>query len=156
LATDAAHIWADLITSLGVLVALTLVRLTGNNLFDPLIALGLSLWILFSAGRILLNVLRTLMDASLPIAEIEAIERILRNHAEVKDFHRLRTRKSGSARQIDGHVLLRDELSLVEAHRITEEVEDRIRGLYPEVSVTLHMEPFQEEVRHQKRAHGAD
>jgi len=156
LAADAAHIWADLITSLGVLVALALVRITGETIFDPLVAIALSLWILFSAGRILLNVLRTLMDASLPLGEIEAIEGILREHPEVKEFHRLRTRKSGSARQIDGHVLLRDELSLIEAHRITEEVEDRIRELFPEVSVTLHMEPFQEEKRHQERAHGAD
>lgn len=156
LAADAAHIWADLITSLGVLVALALVAMTGNSVFDPLIALGLSLWILFSAARILLNVLRTLMDASLPLPEVEAVEHILRKHPEVKDFHRLRTRKSGSERQIDGHILLRDELSLIEAHRITEEVEDHIRRLFPEVSVTLHMEPFQEEKRHQKRSHGAD
>lgn len=156
LLADAAHIWADLITSLGVLVALVLVHLTGNPIFDPLIALTLSIWILVSAGRILWNVGRTLMDSSLPTAEVDAIVAILRDHPEVKDFHRLRTRKSGSERQIDGHILLRDELSLVEAHRITEEVEDRMRELFPEVSATLHMEPFQEEKRHQERAHGAE
>jgi len=156
LAADAAHIWADLITSIGVLCALALVALTGQAIFDPLIALLLSAWILLSGAKIIANVARTLMDASLPEGEVEAVERVLREHPEVQDFHRLRTRKSGSARQIDGHILLRDELSLTEAHLITEDVEDRIRALFPEVNVTLHMEPFDEEKRHQQRAHGAD
>jgi cation diffusion facilitator family transporter len=156
LAADAAHIWADFVTTLGVLLALALVRLTGNTIFDPLVALALSLWILYSASRILWNVLRTLMDVSLPPEELERLERIFADHPEVKDFHRLRTRKSGSERQIDAHILLRDELSLIEAHRITEEVEDQIRGLFPDVSVFLHMEPYQEETRHQRQAHGAE
>jgi ferrous-iron efflux pump FieF len=74
----------------------------------------------------------------------------------VISYHKLRTRKSGTARHIDGHILLRDELSLVEAHRITEEVEDQIRALFPEVSIALHMEPYREEVRHQRKEHGAE
>ena len=156
LKADAAHIWADFVTSLGVLVALALVQLTGDPLYDPLIALALSVWILVAAGRILWGVLSTLMDTALPPDEVLEIERILREHPEVQSYHKLRTRKSGTARHIDGHILLRDELSLVEAHRITEEVEDRIRELFPEVSISLHMEPFSEELQHQKAVHGAD
>jgi divalent metal cation (Fe/Co/Zn/Cd) transporter len=96
------------------------------------------------------------MDTSLPPDEVSEIERILREHSEVISYHKLRTRKSGTARHIDGHILLRDELSLVEAHRTTEEVEDQIRALFPEVSIALHMEPYREEVRHQRKEHGAE
>lgn len=153
---DAAHIWADFVTSIGVLLALALVRITGNPIYDPIVAIVLSVWILVSASRILWGVLQTLMDTSLPSKEVDEINRILREHTEVKDFHRIRTRRAGSARHIDGHILLRDELSLIEAHRITEEVEDRIRELFPEVSISLHMEPFREETRHQKSVHRAE
>ncbi|MEO7453351.1 MAG: cation diffusion facilitator family transporter [Fimbriimonadales bacterium] len=156
LQADASHIWADFVTSIGVLVALVLVRLTGDPIYDPIIALVLSAWILFSAGRILWRVLRTLMDTALPEADRAEIVRILREHPEVKDFHRLRTRKSGTERHIDGHILLRDELNLIEAHRITEDVEDQIRALFPDVSITLHMEPYGEEVQHQQREHGVE
>lgn len=153
---DAAHIWADFVTSIGVLAALALVQVTGDPVYDPIIALALSGWILISAARILWGVLNTLMDTSLPADEVAAIERILREHPEVQSYHKLRTRKSGTARHIDGHVLLRDELSLVEAHRITEEVEDQVRALFPEVSISLHMEPYSEEVYHQRKVHGAE
>jgi cation diffusion facilitator family transporter len=153
---DASHIWADFVTSIGVLAALALVRITGNPIYDPIVALGLSVWIFVSAARILWGVMNTLMDTSLPTADRDAIVEILKSHPEVIDFHKLRTRKSGTFRHVDGHILLRDELSLIDAHKITEEVEDRIRALFPEVSISLHMEPYREEVQHQKTVHGAD
>ena len=153
---DASHIWADFVTSVGVFVALGLVALTNDPIYDPIVALALTLWILVSAARILWGVLKTLMDTSLPPDELQAITRILDEHLEVKSYHKLRTRKSGTFRHIDGHILLRDELSLIEAHRITEEVEDEIRELFPEVSISLHMEPYREEVQHQRKVHGAE
>jgi len=153
LEADAAHVTADFVTSLGVLFALVLVRLTGNPIYDPAIALVLSAWIIYTAVRIAANTVRFLMDTQLPNEEIRAIEAILLAHPEVKDWHQLRTRKSGSTRHIDAHVLLRDELSLVEAHEITEEVEDLIRAKLPGVSISLHMEPFGREVTHRREAH---
>jgi cation diffusion facilitator family transporter len=156
LKADAAHIWTDFLTSIGVLIALALVRITGDRDYDAIVALILSGWVMFSAGRILWGVMASLMDTSLPHEDVEAIERILREHAEVRDFHKLRTRKSGTARHVDGHILLRDELSLIEAHQITEEVEDQIRALFPEVSISLHMEPYRQEKRHQRVDHGAE
>ncbi|HET6644134.1 MAG TPA: cation diffusion facilitator family transporter [Fimbriimonadales bacterium] len=156
LEADAAHLTADFVTSLGVLAALVLVRTTGLLVFDPLIALGLSIWIIVMGGRIALSVMQQLMDARLPAEEVSIIEGVFRAHKEVLGWHQLRTRKSGSRRHIDGHIMLRDELSLVEAHEITEEVEDKIRAELPNVSISLHMEPYTREKAHRQMAHPDD
>lgn len=153
LRADAAHITADLLTSVGVLVALVLVRVSGNPIFDPVVALFLTAWILYTAVRIGWGSIQLLIDKSLPDEEVQLIEQILREHPSVLAWHQLRTRKSGSNRHIDAHVLLADDLTLIEAHEITESVEDKIRDSLSNVSISLHMEPYRREVRHRRDVH---
>jgi len=57
-------------------------------------------------------------------------------------------------RHVDAHILLEDLMPLVEAHELTEAVEDRIREALPQTEVTLHAEPFHAEMSHQQEAHG--
>lgn len=154
LRANALHLTADVFTSAGVLVALLLVRLSGNAIFDPLIALALTVWILLSGGRIAFRTYQALIDRRLPQEDIDVIVSILRRHPAVLGYHQLRTRKAGSQRHIDAHILVEDTLSLLEAHAITEEVEDLIRGELPNVVITLHTEPFRHEAAHRKREHG--
>lgn len=153
LRADAAHLRADVLTSAGVVVALLLVRFTGDLIWDPIIALALSAWILFTAARMACAAINQLMDIALPEEELRIIEDILKTDERVKGFHELRTRKMGSQRQIDAHILLDDDLSLIAAHEITEEVEDRIRAALDNVSISLHMEPFMRELRHRAAEH---
>jgi cation diffusion facilitator family transporter len=153
LRADAAHITADILTSVGVLAALILVQVTGSTLWDPAIALLLSVWILFTASRIAIRAFDVLIDRGLPPDEVAAIENIFNDNEQVIDWHQLRTRKSGSYRHVDAHILLRDELSLIEAHEITERVEDEIRAALPNVSISLHMEPYRQEVAHRRKMH---
>lgn len=153
LRADAMHLKADVITSAGVLFALFLVRWTNNLVFDPIIALILTLWILFSAGRIASRGFQLLVDVKLSDAEVAIIENLLRTHPGIHDFHQLRTRKSGSHRHVDAHILVGDNLSLIQAHELTEEVEDRIRAALPNVLISLHVEPYQRELQHRKKFH---
>lgn len=153
LRADAAHLKADVLTSAGVVLALLLVRFTGDPIWDPVVALVLSLWILFTAARIAFSAINQLMDIALPEEEVKIIEDILNSDERVKGFHQLRTRKMGSHRQIDAHILLDDDLSLIAAHEITEEVEDRIRAALDNVSISLHMEPHVRELRHRAVEH---
>lgn len=153
LRADAMHLKADVVTSAGVLLALFLVRWTNNLVFDPIIALLLTLWILFSAGKIAFRSFQLLMDVKLSDEEVVAIENILRTHPGIYDFHQLRTRKSGSYRHVDAHILVDDNLSLIQAHELTEEVEDRIRQTLPNVLISLHVEPYHRERRHRAEFH---
>jgi ferrous-iron efflux pump FieF len=90
-----------------------------------------------------------LLDGRLPDDEIVRIERIFNDDARVLGFHKLRTRKSGAERHVDVHVQVDDDLSLRDAHQITEELEDAIRQVLPNTEVVIHTEPFREEQQHQ-------
>ncbi|RMG22328.1 MAG: cation transporter [Armatimonadetes bacterium] len=156
LRADAAHLRADVYTSVGVVVALILVKFSGWLLWDPIVAVLLSGWILLAGGRIAFRTFESLIDRRLPEEELKIIVQILKDHPHVRGYHQLRTRKAGSQRHIDAHILLDDDLSLTEAHDITEDVEDRIRAALPNVHVHLHTEPYQREREHRREEHGDD
>jgi divalent metal cation (Fe/Co/Zn/Cd) transporter len=72
----------------------------------------------------------------------------------VIDFHKLRTRKSGSHRHVDVHVLIADTHTFVQAHRLTEDLEDELRLALPNLHPIIHIEPYEDEVQHQRERHG--
>lgn len=148
LEADAHHLSVDVWTSLGVVVGLALVTLTGMPLFDPLVALIVAGFIVRTAYRLTRDAFAPLIDAGLPPAEVGSVENVLRADARVLGWHKLRSRKSGSQRHIDLHVQVDDEMSLREAHALTEDLEDRIRATLPNSEVVIHTEPFEEERRH--------
>ncbi len=150
---DAAHITADIVTSAGILVGLGLVWLTKIHWIDPVCALALTAWIVYTAIKIARSTISLLLDETLPPEELDRIKNLIASHPDVRGFHQLRTRKSGSHRHIDAHLLLDDDLSLLEAHRITEEIEDLIRSALPNVSISLHMEPHHAELAHRMKMH---
>ncbi len=151
---DASHLTADVVTTLGVVLGLGLVWITGIQFFDSIVAIILTGWIFFVATKIAWKSSYALLDSSLPERELNIVTEIFENHPRVLGYHQLRTRKSGSHRHIDAHIQLEDELNLVEAHEITEEIEDKIRESLPNVSIALHMEPFRWEMAHRMEQHG--
>lgn len=153
LRADASHLTADVVTTAGVLIGLGLVWITDNHLFDSIVALVLTAWIFWTATKIAWHSSVALLDSALPQFELAKVLAVLENHPKILGFHQLRTRKSGSHRHIDAHIQLDDDLSLVEAHEITEEIEDRIRGELSNVSIALHMEPFRWEAAHRAEKH---
>ena len=150
LAADGHHLRTDVITSLGVLAGLTLVHLTGKLWWDPVAALGVSALILRVGVRLAGEAVLTLSDAALPPDEEATLMAILTADPYVLGFHKLRTRKSGSHRHVDVHVQVADTRTFVEAHRLTEDLEDRLRQALPNLHPIIHIEPYEEEVRHQR------
>lgn len=144
---------ADIYAASGVLLGLLLVRLTGHGFFDSLLALAVAGLILHSAWGLGQDAVALLMDTPLPAHEVEAVRRILDTSPGVLGYHKLRTRNSGSVRHVDAHILLEDLMPLVEAHGLTEAVEDRIREALPQTEVTLHSEPYHAEMNHQQQVH---
>ncbi|MCC6728702.1 MAG: cation transporter [Chthonomonadales bacterium] len=154
LEADAEHLRTDVYTSAGVLVGLGLVRLTGWVPLDAIVAIVVAMVIVHAAWRLTRASVLLLMDAQLPDDDTALVRRVFDAEPAVLSYHKLRTRKSGSARLIDAHVQLDDRLTLVEAHALTEQLEDRIRADLPFAEVTLHTEPYHEELRHQHERHG--
>jgi cation diffusion facilitator family transporter len=154
LKADAEHLRTDVITSIGVFVGLLLVRVTENNIFDPLTALVVALFILKTTWNLAKDALNLLLDERLPEGEEGKIRQILDQDSLVLGYHKLRTRKAGAHRYADVHVQIDDNSTLIEAHQITEEIEDKIRAVFPSMSVSIHIEPYHIEMKHQREVHG--
>ncbi|MFM7320332.1 MAG: cation diffusion facilitator family transporter [Armatimonadota bacterium] len=148
LEADAHHLMTDVWTSAAVFVGLGLVAATGEARFDPLVALGVAFMVVRTASGICRDAVGFLLDGRLPDDEIEVVEGILRGDGRVLSYHKLRSRRSGGERHVDVHIQVDDDLSLREAHALTEDLEDRIRKALPGMEVVIHTEPFEEERRH--------
>lgn len=156
LESDARHLRVDILTSTSVLVGLALVLATGRGWFDPGAALLVSTMVLATGWRVMQSALQPLLDSRLPQADEAIIRSVLESEPRVLGYHKLRTRKAGSQRHVDVHVQVSDDATLLEAHDLTEELEDRIRASLPAAHVNIHTEPFHHELRHQQEAHGAE
>ncbi|MCL5958289.1 MAG: cation diffusion facilitator family transporter [Chloroflexi bacterium] len=142
LEADACHLSTDVLTSAGVLVGLTLVQLTGWNILDPIFAIGVAIVI----GKVAFDLTRKsspdLLDSKLPEAEEQQIRQILHDHlAQCVGFHGLRSRKAGSHRHVDLHLVVDDNVSVNEAHELCDHLEEEILSHLPNTDITIHVEP---------------
>lgn len=142
---DAKHLLTDVWTTLGVLAALLIIKFTDWMIIDPLIAFAVGGNIIFSGICLLRRSFRGLMDFRLPSEEIAAIDEVLRRYVgERPVYHNLRTRKSGSHRFIEFHLLVAGEMSIRAAHELCEQIENEIRQRLRNTTVTIHTEPADE------------
>jgi cation diffusion facilitator family transporter len=141
LEADALHLKADIWTSAGVFIGLGIIQVTGLYWLDPVIAIAVAV-IVFKAGfSMTLKSIYELTDVSLPEEEESAIREIVTAHPAVIAFHQLRTRRSGSNRQIDMHLVLQKNMSLDKAHAVCDEIEEVIESRFAPCSVIIHLEP---------------
>jgi cation diffusion facilitator family transporter len=141
LEADAHHLATDVYTSVGVGAGLLVVWLTGWHVVDPLVAIAVALLIARIGWQLTRQAGGQLLDRSLPAAEVAEIEKVLRADPRVVGFHRLRSRKSGSDRYVDMHVVLPARLGLGEAHDVARGLESAVERLLPRTHVVVHVDP---------------
>jgi cation diffusion facilitator family transporter len=140
---DAAHLRTDTLTSIGVLVGLVLVEVTGVEALDPATALVVAGAIVFAAVRLLDRSSRVLVDEALPEVELASIRAAISDHGapELTGFHKLRARRAGSRRYVDLHVQFRPGTTLERAHEVSHELQGEIRSRVRGADVLIHLEP---------------
>src|SRR3954468_15609412 len=143
LAGDAAHLRTDAWTSVGVLVGLSLVAITGIDALDSITALVVACAIVASGVRLVTSSSRVLVDEALPADELDSIREIMFEHegGEVLGFHALRARRAGSRRYVDMHVQFREGTTLERAHELAHELQGDIRARLRDADVLIHLEP---------------
>ncbi|MDQ7250953.1 cation diffusion facilitator family transporter [Dongia sedimenti] len=139
---DSAHYLSDFLANIAVIVALVLSSLFGWWWIDPLFGLLVAIFIAYTALTIGRTSLDMLMDREMDTAEREKIKAIVRDHPEVLNLHDLRTRIAGKDRFIQFHLELSPEISLKEAHRISDAVEAQVIEAFPEAEVIIHQDPY--------------
>ncbi len=140
---DAAHLRTDAITSIGVLVGLVLVQVTGESWLDPVVALLVAAAILATGVRLVMRSSRVLVDEGLPPDELAVIRDAVVSFGSrgVVGFHKLRARRAGARRLVDMHVQIRPGAPLEEAHATAHQLQDEIRDRLGDADVLIHIEP---------------
>ena len=138
---DYLHYVTDIATNLGVIAAFVLAGLWGLNIADPLIGFAIAATIGWGAFNILRGSYDELMDREFDDADRDRIKAIVAQHVEVVSIHDLRTRRAGHRSFIQLHLELPPEMTLIVAHRISDEVEDAIKAAFPDAEVLTHQDP---------------
>jgi cation diffusion facilitator family transporter len=145
LESDAWHLRTDIYTSLGVFAGLVLITLTGNPIFDPLIALAVAVVIMKAAYDLTKRSFSDLSDHSIPEADEKRIREVICEHSSIyAGFHDLKTRRSGPEIFIEFHLVVPGDISVTQSHDLTDHLESDLNTEYPRATITIHVEPCSE------------
>lgn len=145
LEADAHHLMTDVWTSVGVIVGVGLVWLSGWLWLDPALALLVAANIVWTGWQLMRRSAAGLMDAALPLETLERIEALLAGYRQQGlDFHALRTRQAGSRTFITLHVLVPGHWTVQQGHDWAERIEVDIGKVLHNAHVTTHLEPIED------------
>lgn len=159
LVADGKHLLTDVYTSIGVIVGIALVAITGWLPLDSLVALAVGANILWTGFILVRNAGRGLLDHALPQDETARVLGVLRDFvarypAGELEFHGLQTRESGRDQFVSVHVLVPGSWSVSRAHDLVEQVESAIVAELPHAQVHTHLEPREDPRSHEDYSHG--
>jgi ferrous-iron efflux pump FieF len=141
LEADSTHYLGDLATNIGVVLALVLSTYFGWALADPLIAIAVAGVMLFTALGVGRQSFNQLMDRELPDEDRAKIAAIVRGHGAVRSLHDLKTRQAGLSIFIQVHLEMDPQMTLAQAHEISDEVERDLMAAFPGAEVIIHQDP---------------
>ena len=145
---DALHYKTDLYSNGAVLMALVLISYTAEELIDPILGIGIAIYMIYSAIPIIKEGVLMLLDAALDPKDVQDIKDILENEPIITDYHFLQTREAGSNIFVSVHAVFNVSISLYDAHLISDKVEDKIKALFDgkETHVLIHLDPYDDSV----------
>jgi cation diffusion facilitator family transporter len=146
LSADGQHIVSDVVTSVGVLVGLLLALATGYAILDPIMAIIVSINILYQGWKVISHSVRGLMDHAVSAEEEVAIKTAIAAHATgALNVHHLRSRQAGRATFVAFDMVVPSSMSVGEAHNICDRLEGAIEAALPGAQCIIHVEPESEE-----------
>lgn len=147
LEADAHHLFADVMTTGGVLLGVLLVALTKWNILDPLVALLVAVNILWTGGKLLRQTGLGLLDTALPHEDQATMDAIFeRYRKQGLVFHAVRSRMAGRRRFLSFHVIVPGTWTILKGHALCEEIEQALRDALPASTIFTHLEPAEDPV----------
>jgi ferrous-iron efflux pump FieF len=141
ISADSLHYTGDVLINGSVIVSLLVGKTLDWPFIDPIFAIAIAGYLLWNAWQIALNSYDMLMDRELPEEDRQRIKEIARANPQVRGMHDLRTRLSGQQGFIQLHLALDDDLPLIQAHDIADQVEKAIMEAFPQFDVLIHQDP---------------
>ena len=141
ISTDNVHYKSDLFLNLAVIAALLLDKTFGIPGADAAFAFAIALWLAWGAWGASQEAIEQLMDHEWPLEKRERFLAVVAQHSELKGLHDLRTRTSGNRDFVQFHVWVDGRMTVTEAHRVMDEIEEKLMREFPGVEVLIHPDP---------------
>jgi cation diffusion facilitator family transporter len=146
LEADALHLKTDVYTSIGVAVGLVLIKVTGLHILDPIVAILVALLIIKEAWKLCKEALNYLLDTKLTDEDEDKIKEIISKYNDkFKEYHKLKTRKSGNMKHIDFHISVDSNLTVEETHKIIGCLKKDMAEALKYTRVNVHVDPYREQ-----------
>jgi cation diffusion facilitator family transporter len=138
---DRLHYFTDFFTNGAVIVSLFFSIFLKSKIIDPIFAIMIAIYMLYEASKLFKEAFRNLMDHEFTEADKKSLQQIIISHKDVKGFHDLKTRHSGSKPIIQFHLEMDGKVSLYKAHAIAEAVESLVKQKFKNAEVIIHQDP---------------
>lgn len=137
---DGEHLRTDVFSSLGVLLGLVLIKVTGIPVLDPIIAILVAIFVLKAGFEISKKTLNNLLDGTLPTEDIETIKNIINsyNNECLRGYKDLKARRSGPSKDIEITMLFPENMTISDCHKICDDIENLLKKIL-EIVIQLSM-----------------
>lgn len=141
---DALHYKTDVYTNVAVLVSLVLVNITGYEIVDVIVGSAIAIFIIYSAYELIQDGVLILLDKAVEDKVVKGIEYIITSNERINNYHLLKTREAGNQTFVEVHLVFDCLITLMEAHRVTDKIEDDIKALDERRDwvINIHMDPY--------------
>jgi ferrous-iron efflux pump FieF len=139
--TDHVHYQSDLLLNLSVIAALLLDQYVHLSGADPILGIAIALWLAWGAWKASSRAIDQLMDKEWPEEKRRRFVEVAARHPELKGIHDLRTRTSGMHDFVQFHVWVDPAMTVLEAHRVMDEVEHKLEAEFPACEILIHLDP---------------
>ncbi len=146
--SDALHYKTDLLSNAAILVSLAVIYFTEFYLIDAILGILIAIYIVYSAFELIQEGVLVLLDVSLEDEIVQKIKNVIESEPGVTDYHWLKTRKAGNDYFVDVHLVFTPDISLLDAHRIGDNVEAKIKAINPKADwlINIHLDPYDDSV----------
>jgi len=142
LEADSLHFSMDVYTNAALAGGLLIIQFTGLTHIDPILSILVGGYIIVEAFKLVRHGMRDVLDAELPPAVLDNVNRLLDDFREnLVDYRNLRTRRAGSQKFMDLEMIVCRHMSLEDAHEIADELENKIKAEITGSDITIHLEP---------------
>lgn len=140
---DGEHLRTDVFSSLGVLLGLVLIKITGIAILDPIIAILVAIFVLKAGFHISKETLNNLLDGTLPTEDIDTIKNIINSYdnEHLKGFRNLKARRSGPSKDIEITMLFPENMTISDCHKICDDIENLLEQRLGNCDILIHAEP---------------
>ncbi|CAN5238592.1 cation diffusion facilitator family transporter [soil metagenome] len=138
---DHVHYQSDVLLNIAVIAALAIDQYGGVKGADPLFGMAIALWLMWGAWRASAQAINQLMDKEWPAERRAAFLKVAEQHPELVGIHDLRTRTSGTHDFVQFHVWMDPKMTLDDAHRVMDEVEEKLMLAFPGTEILIHPDP---------------